>query len=103
MDTVTGAPEFARAETYPLRNDPMSTPPSKTAATWRFMIYLFLEAIAETCVSFNPRTPSSQQTSTVLPLILTLMEFRSACSRKPHKFFQPWFRSPVLEVRVREQ
>jgi hypothetical protein len=73
-----GAPEFARAKTDPLRNDPMSTPASKTAAIWRFMIYLFLEAIAEPCASFSLRAQSSQQTSTVLPPILTLMEFRSS-------------------------
>src|SRR6266478_3483729 len=78
VDAVTGAPEFARAKTDPLRNDPMSTAPSKTAATWRFMIYLFLEAIAETCASFSFCAHSSQHTSTVLPPILTLMGFTSS-------------------------
>jgi hypothetical protein len=78
MDAVADAPEFARAKMDPLRNDPMTTPPSKTAVTWCFMIYLFLEAIAETCASFNLCAQSSQQTSTVLPPMLTLMEFRSS-------------------------
>jgi hypothetical protein len=49
-----------------------------TTATWRFMIYLFLETSAEPCASFNFRAQSSQQTSTVLPPILTLKEFRSS-------------------------
>jgi hypothetical protein len=39
------------------------------------MIYLFLGATAETCASFNFHAQSSQHTSTVLPPILTLMEF----------------------------
>jgi hypothetical protein len=42
------------------------------------MICLFLEAVAETCASFNFRAHSSQQTSTVWPPILTLMEFLSS-------------------------
>jgi hypothetical protein len=51
---------------------------ANTAATWRFMIYLFLKAAAEPCASFNFRAQSSQQTSTVLPPILTLKEFSSS-------------------------
>ncbi len=51
---------------------------SNTTATWRFMIYLFFEAAADPCASFNLRAQSSQQTSTVLPPILTLKEFPSS-------------------------
>ena len=78
MGAVTGAPDFTRAKTGPLRNDALTTVPSNTAATWRVMIYFFLEAVAETCASFNFRAQSSQQTSTVLPPIFTLMEFLSS-------------------------
>jgi hypothetical protein len=42
------------------------------------MIYLFRETDPETCASFNFRAQSSQQTSTVLPPILTLKEFLSS-------------------------
>jgi hypothetical protein len=47
-------------------------------ALFRFMSYRFLDAVAEACASFNFRAQSSQHTSTVLPLILTLMEFLSS-------------------------
>jgi len=40
--------------------------------------YLFLEAVAEECASRSFVAHSSQQTSTVLPPILTLMEFPSS-------------------------
>ena len=56
----------------------MTIVPTNTTATWRFMIYLFLEATAEPYASFNFRAQSSQQTSTVLPPILTLKEFPSS-------------------------
>src|SRR5215470_11514564 len=39
--------------------------------------YLFLEAVAEECASLSFVAHSSQQTSTVLPPSLTLMEFPS--------------------------
>jgi len=42
------------------------------------MIYRFLEAAAEECASFNFVAHSSQHTSTVLPPILTVMEFPSS-------------------------
>jgi len=102
VDAVTGAPEFARAKTDPLRNDLITTAPSKTAPTWRFMIYLFLEAIAETCASFNFRAQSWQQTSTVLPPILTLMEFRCSLQSQAAQVLSTMVlisdtRSPVRE------
>jgi hypothetical protein len=78
VGAVTGAPEFTRAKTSPLRDDAITTVPSNTAATYRVMIYFFLEAVAETWASFNFRAQSSQHTSTVLPPILTLMEFLSS-------------------------
>jgi hypothetical protein len=78
VGAVTGAPDFTRAKTGPLRNDAKTTVPNNTAAAWRVMIYFFLEAVAETCASFNFRAQSSQQTSTVLPPIFTLMEFLSS-------------------------
>jgi len=103
MDPVTGAPEFLRAKTEPPRNDPMSTPPSKTGATWCFMIYLFLEAIAETCASFNLRAQSSQQTSTVLPPMLTLMEFRSSLQSQAAQVLSTMVSLSSTRSRVREQ
>ena len=56
----------------------MTIVPSNTTATSPFMTYLFLKASAEPCASFNFRAQSSQQTSTVLPPILTLKEFPSS-------------------------
>jgi len=78
VDVVTGASEYAPARTVRHGTDPMTIVPSNTTATWRFMIYLFLEAAAEPCASFNFRAQSSQQTSTVLPPIFTLKEFPSS-------------------------
>src|SRR5260370_4967526 len=49
-----------------------------TVGLFRFMIYLFLDAVVETCASFNFLAQSSQHTSTVLPPILTLMELTSS-------------------------
>src|SRR5260370_41724110 len=46
-----------------------------TVGLFRFMIYLFLDAVVETCASFNFLAQSSQHTSTVLPPLLSLMEF----------------------------
>src|SRR5260370_8239374 len=78
VDAVTGAPEFARAKTGPLRNDAMTTVPSNTAATWRAMIYFCLEAVAETWPSFNFPAQSSHHTSPLFPPILILMYFLSS-------------------------
>jgi hypothetical protein len=78
LDVPTGASEYAPARTVRHGTDPMTIVPSNTTARWRFMIYLFLEALAETCASFNFRAQSSQQTSTVLPPILTLKECPSS-------------------------
>ena len=78
----------------------MTTPPSKTAATWRFMVYLFLDAVAETCASFNLCAQSSQQTSTVLPPILTLMEFRIQLAVASRTSLSTMTLLSVPEVRV---
>src|SRR5437763_8707885 len=92
-DVATCACEFGRAITDPTKNELMMIVSSNAVAneravdcfppmprpTWRiFMIYPFLEAAAETCASFNFRAQSSQQTSTVLPPMLTLKEFPSS-------------------------
>src|SRR5258706_14967509 len=78
VDVATGASEYAPARTVRHGTDPGTIVPSNTTATWRFMIYLFLEPAAEPCSSFNFHTQSSQQTSTVLPPIFTLNEFPSS-------------------------
>jgi hypothetical protein len=78
VDVATGVSENAPARTGRHRTDPMTIVLSNTTATWRFMIYLFLEAAAEPCASLNFRAQSSQQTSTVFPPILTLNEFPSS-------------------------
>jgi hypothetical protein len=80
LDAVAGAPEFVRARLDPSRNDVMTAGPRNAATKidlFCFMLYRFLDAVAETCASFNFRAQSSQHTSTVLPPILTLMEFLS--------------------------
>src|SRR5260370_34733250 len=77
-DVVTGASEYGTARTGRHRIDPITMVLRNTTATWRFMIYLFLETAAEPCASFNFRAQSLQQTSTVLPPILTLKEFPSS-------------------------
>ena len=73
----------------PMKKAPISSPPAKgriirgrriwLSANFAllFMIYRFLE-VAEECASFNFVAHSSQHTSTVLPPILTLMEFPSS-------------------------
>jgi hypothetical protein len=67
------------------------------------MIYLFLEAIAETCASFNFRAQSSQQTSTVLPPMLTLMEFRSSLQSQAAQVLSTMVSLSSTRSRVREQ
>jgi hypothetical protein len=67
------------------------------------MIYLFLEAIAETCASFNFRAQSSQQTSTVLPPMLTLMEFRSSLQSQAAQVLSTMVSLSSTRSWVREQ
>jgi hypothetical protein len=78
VDVVTGTCEFAWAGIDPHTQEPMTAVPSNVTETSRFVIYLFRETDPETCASFNFRAQSSQQTSTVLPPILTLKEFLSS-------------------------
>jgi hypothetical protein len=67
------------------------------------MIYLFRETDPETCASFNFRAQSSQQTSTVLPPILTLKEFLSNLQSQAAQVVSTMMLLSLPEVRAREQ
>jgi hypothetical protein len=67
------------------------------------MIDTFLEADAETCASFNFRAQSSQQTSTVLPPILTLKEVPSSLQSQAAQVDSTMTLLSLPEVRAREQ
>jgi hypothetical protein len=103
VHVVTGASEFARVGIDPRTKEPMTTVPSNITATSRFMIYLFRETDPETCASFNFRAQSSQQTSTVLPPILTLKEFLSNLQSQAAQVVSTMMLLSLPEVRAREQ
>ncbi|HWY09041.1 MAG TPA: hypothetical protein VNY24_19415 [Candidatus Acidoferrales bacterium] len=67
------------------------------------MIDIFLEADAETCASFNFRAQSSQQTSTVLPPILTLKEVPSSLQSQAAQLDSTMTFLSLPDVRAREQ
>jgi hypothetical protein len=81
----------------------MTIVPSKAKATKLFTIYLFLEAAADPCASFNFRAQSSQQTSTVLSPILTLKEFPSSLQSQAAQVDLTMTLLSLPEVRAREQ
>ena len=98
VDAVTRASVFKCADIAAPGDTPIATMaisntatrrclPTPASALFRSIAQLLTAAVAEKCASFSFREHSSQQTSTVLPPILTLMGFSSSLQSQAAQVF----------------